>query len=69
MQHRIEGMLEFKKPRDRKNLLNNPPVKETKLKTAQTKDGKVPMSLTGAPITEHTKPGEFDAPRIHGADG
>lgn len=33
MQHRIESMTESKKPRDRKLLLNHPPIKDTKLKT------------------------------------
>ena len=69
MQHRIESMTESKKPGDRKLLLNNPPIKDTKLKTTQSRDGKGQMSLTGAPLTEHTKPGDFDAPRIHGPDG
>ena len=38
MQTRIEQMIAFKKPKDRKQLLNNPPKKETSLKGSKDKD-------------------------------
>ena len=69
MQDRIESMTESKKQGDRKRLLNNPPIKDTRLKTTQGRDGLGQTSLTGAPLTDHTRPGDFDAPRIHGPDG
>ena len=52
-------MTAFKKAKDRKMLLNNPPVKETKLKHSRDVMDKYD------PRNAHSKPGEFKAIPTH----
>ena len=56
MQTKIEQMIAFKRPKDRKQLLNNPPKKETQLKGSKDNNPNLAISK------EYRKGGEFGPP-------